>query len=151
MKIFNIIVLPVLLYGATAGALTKTEEKRLDAFEMGMLRSILGVRWDDFVRNADFKDMLGQPPVSLKLRKARMKWFGHVKRINEERQVKQVMQEEMQGRRPAGRPRTRWRDVLRRDLEETSLSLEEAAVEALDRDRWRRIVLASCDYNVAGS
>ena len=35
MKIFNAIILPVLLYGATAWALTRTEENRLDALEMG--------------------------------------------------------------------------------------------------------------------
>ena len=112
MKVFNAIVIPVLLYGATAWAPTRTEERRLDAFEMGMLRSILGVRWDDFVRNADIRDMLCQVPVSLKLRRARMKWFGHVERMGEERQVKRIMQAEMWGRRPRGRPRTRWKDVL---------------------------------------
>ena len=40
MKVFNAIVLPVLMYGATAWALTRTEEARLDAFEMGMLSVI---------------------------------------------------------------------------------------------------------------
>ena len=44
MKIFNAVVLPVLLYGATAWALTQTEERRLDAFEMRMLRNIIRVR-----------------------------------------------------------------------------------------------------------
>ena len=96
LKVFNAIVLPVLLYGATAWALTKTEERKLDAFEMGMVRNIVGVRWDEFVRNADIREMLSQPPVSLKLRKAMMKWFGHVDRTNEERQVKRIMQAEMQ-------------------------------------------------------
>ena len=73
MKIFNVVVLSVLLYGATSWALTRTEERRLDAFEMGMLRSIAGVRWDDFVRNDDIRARLEQPLVSLKLRSARMK------------------------------------------------------------------------------
>jgi hypothetical protein len=72
MKIFNAVVLPVLLYGATAWALTQAEEKKLDAFEMRMLRSILGVRWNDFERNVDIRDRLCQPPVAIKLRKARL-------------------------------------------------------------------------------
>ena len=71
--------------------------------------------------------------------------------MGEERQVKRIMRAEMQGGRPRGRPRTRWKDVLRRDLGESGLSLEEAAAEALDRDRWKEIVQASCDYNAAGS
>ena len=151
MKIFNAVVLPVLMYGATSWALTRTEERRLDAFEMGMLRSIVGVRWDDFVRNVDIRESLCQPPVSLKLRRARLKWFGHVERMGDERQVKKIMNAEMEGRRPVGRPRTRWRDVIQRDLESTGLRMEQATLEARDRDRWRNIVRASCDYNAAGS
>ena len=150
MKIFNAIVIPVLLYGASAWALTRTEENRLDSLEMGMLRSIAGVRWDDFVRNAEIRERLRQPPVSLKLRRARLKWFGHVERMGDERQVKRIMNATMEGRRPVGRPRTRWRDVLARDLDIVGLSVEEARLEARDRDQWRDIVLASCDCNAAG-
>ena len=50
MKIFNPVVLPVLLYGASTWVLTRTEEIRLDVFEMRTLRNITGVRWDHFVR-----------------------------------------------------------------------------------------------------
>ena len=151
MRIFNATVLPVLLYGATAWAMTRTEENRLNALEMGMLRSIVGIRWDDFVRNVHIRERLCQPPVSLKLRRARMRWFGHVERMGDERQVKRIMNAAMEGRRPVGRPRTRWKDVLQRDLDTSGLSIEEARLECLDRDRWRGVVLASCDYNAAGS
>ena len=72
MKIFNTVVLPVLPYGATAWALTRTEERRLDTFEMGMLRSIAGVRWDAFIRNKEIRERLCQTPVSMKLRRARL-------------------------------------------------------------------------------
>ena len=112
-----------------------------------MLRSIVGVGWDDFVRNAVIRERLCQPPVSLKLRRARMKWFGHVKRMGDERQVKKIMNATMEGRRPVGKPRTRWKGGLERDLESSGLSLEQAAVESRDRSQWRNIVLASCDYN----
>ena len=92
-----------------------------------------------------------QPPVSLKLRRARMKWFGHVQRMGDERQVKRIMNARMEGRRPVGRPRTRWKDVMGRDLERSGLNLEEATEECQDRDQWRSIVSASCSYDAAGS
>ena len=44
MKMFNAVVLPVLLYGGTKWTLTRTEEKRLDAFDMGLLRTAAGMR-----------------------------------------------------------------------------------------------------------
>ena len=49
--------------------------------------------------------------------------------MGEERQLKRVMNAEMEGRRPDGRPRTRWKDVLRRDLASSGLSLGEAATD----------------------
>ena len=96
-KIFNAVVLPVLLYGATVWTLTRTEERRLDAFEMGMLRSIAGVKWDDFVRIDDIRARLEQLPVSLKLRSAKMKWLGHGERMGEERQVKRIIKQRCRG------------------------------------------------------
>ena len=104
-----------------------------------------------FVRNVDIKERSRQPPVSLKLRRTRLKCFGHVQRMGEERQVKLIMNAEMEGRRPMGRPQTRWRDVIGRDLQSSGLSIEQAALKALERDRWRNVVRASCNYNAAGS
>ena len=62
-QIENTVVLPVLLYGATAWALTRTEMRRLDAFDMGMLRNITCVGWDEIVQNDDVRASLCQLPV----------------------------------------------------------------------------------------
>ena len=61
------------------------------------------------------------------------------------------MNDKMHGRRPVGRKRTSLKDVLRRDLKSSDLTLEKAVTEALDRDRWRMTVLAACVYNAARS
>ena len=79
-----------------------------------MLRSIVGVRYDDFLGNIDVRESLCQSPGSLKLKRARLKWFGHVERMGDERQVKKIMNAEMKRRRPVGRPRTRWKDVIKK-------------------------------------
>ena len=112
MKIFNAVVLPVLMYAATSWALTRMQERRLDVFEMDMSRNIVGVRWHEFVSNVDIRESLCQPPVSLKLRCARLKWFDHVERMGDERQVKKIVNAEMEGKIPVGRPRTRWKYVI---------------------------------------
>ena len=65
--------------------------------------------------------------------------------------MKRVMRAQMLGRRPRGRPRTRWQDVIKGDLETSGLSLEEAVAKAQNGDEWRQIVLASCDYIAAVS
>ena len=80
----------------------------------------------------------------LEAEKSQDEVFGQLERMGDEMQMKTVAQAEMQGRRPAGRLRNIWKDVLQRDLEGSGLSLEEPATEV-----W--IVEASCDYNAAGS
>ena len=71
--------------------MTRTKVGRLDVFEMGMLRSIVGVRWDNFERNVDIGYRLYPSHVSLKLKHARLKWCGHIERMGDERQMRWVM------------------------------------------------------------
>ena len=47
------------------------------------------------------------------------------------------MNVEMEGRRLVGTPRTRWKDVIRGDLESSGLTLEQAAEEARDGKTWK--------------
>jgi hypothetical protein len=48
----------------------------------------------------------------------RMRWAGHVARMGEERGVHRVLVGKPEGRRPLGRPRRRWEDNIKRDLQE---------------------------------
>ena len=48
----------------------------------------------------------------------RMRWAGHVARMGEERGVYRVLVGKPEGRRPLGRPRRRWEDNIRMDLQE---------------------------------
>ena len=93
--------------------------------------------------NIDKTEGLCRSPVFLKLRRVRLKWFGHVERMNEERQVKRMIDAEIEGRKPVGRPGTRWKVVIRRDWKSSDLSLEEPESEARDRDRWKNMVHAA--------
>jgi hypothetical protein len=47
-----------------------------------------------------------------------MRWAGHVARIGEERGVYRVLVGKPEGKRPLGRPRLRWEDNIRMDLQE---------------------------------
>ena len=47
-----------------------------------------------------------------------MKWAGHVARIEEERGVHRVLVGKLEGKRPLGRPRRRWEDNIKMDLQE---------------------------------
>ena len=48
----------------------------------------------------------------------RMRWVGHVARMGEERFLYRVLVGKMEGTRPLGRPRNRWMNNIRVDLQE---------------------------------
>jgi hypothetical protein len=48
----------------------------------------------------------------------RMRWAGHVARMGEDRGVHRVLVGKPEGKRPLGRPRRRWEDNIKMDLQE---------------------------------
>jgi len=55
---------------------------------------------------------------------------------------------ELEGRRPLGRPRRRWVDNIRMDLQEVGCGYMDWIGLALDRDRWRTLVSAVMNLRV---
>jgi len=55
----------------------------------------------------------------------RMRWAGHVARMGQERGVYRVLVEKPEGKRPLGRPRRRWEDNIKTDLQEVGGGCED--------------------------
>ena len=72
----------------------------------------------------------------------RVRWAGHVARMGEERVVYRVLVGKPEGRRPLGRPRRRWVDNIRMDLQEVGCGYMDWIGLAQDRDRWRTLLSA---------
>ena len=73
---------------------------------------------------------------------------GHVARMGEERGVYRVLVGKPEGRRPLGRPRHRWADNIRMDLQEVGGVYMDWIGLAQDRDRWRMLVSAVMNLRV---
>jgi hypothetical protein len=69
-----------------------------------------------------------------------MRWAGHVARIGEERGVYRVLVGKPEGNRPLGRPRHRWEDNIKVDLQEVGRGGMDWIGLAQDRERWRSLV-----------
>ena len=69
-----------------------------------------------------------------------MRWTGHVARIGEGRGVYRVLVGKAEGKRPLGRPRLRWEDNNKMDLQEVGCRGMDLIELAQDRDRWRALV-----------
>jgi hypothetical protein len=70
--------------------------------------------------------------------------------MGEGRNVYRVLVGKPEGRRPLGRPRRRWDDGIRMDLEEIGWEGVEWIHLAQDRDRWRAVVNAVMNLRVLG-
>ena len=55
--------------------------------------------------------------IESKLRRNRLRWFGHVKRRGEGSAIGRSMRMEVPGRRPMGRPKKSWRRCIEEDKE----------------------------------
>ena len=73
--------------------------------------------------------------VEAKIIESRMRWAGHVVRKGEERGVYRVLVRKPEGRRPLGRPRRRWADNIRMDLQKVGCMHMDWIGLAQDRDR----------------
>ena len=124
IKIYRLIILPVVLYGCETWSLTLLEERKLRVFENRVLRRIVGPRRDEVtgewrrLHNEEINDLYPSPNIVRVIKSRRMRWAGHVARMGEERGLYRVLVGKPEGRRPLGRPRRRWADNIRMDLQE---------------------------------
>ena len=86
IKIYRIIILPVVLYGCEAWSLTLREERKLRVFENMVLRRIFGPRRDEVtewrrLHNKELNDLYSSPNIVRVIKLRRMRWAGHVARM----------------------------------------------------------------------
>ena len=74
-----------------------------------------------------------------------MRWAGHVARMEEGRGVHKVLVEKREGKRPLGRPKRRWEDNIKIDLQEVGRDCGDWMELAQDRDSWRALVSTVMD------
>ena len=133
VKIYTTVIRPVLLYGAEVWTTRKKEEKLMETTEMRMLRRIKGVTLRDKQKSDEIRKELGVCNIIKKVKEARLRWFGHVERMEEDCPARRVIGEEVPGRRGKGRPKKRWMDCIKEDMEEIGVRREEAQ----QRNNWR--------------
>ena len=84
---------------------------------MRCLRRILGISWEDKVPNTEVLSRANLPTMFTLLRQRRLRWLGHVRRMDDGRIPKDLLYGELAaGKRKTGRPQLRFRDVCKRDI-----------------------------------
>jgi hypothetical protein len=92
-------------------------------FENRVLRRIFGPKRDEVIgewrklHNEELHALYSSPSIIRIIKARRMRWAGHVARMGENRNAYRLLVGNPEGRRPLGRPRRRWLDNIRMDLE----------------------------------
>jgi len=142
IKIYRTIILPVVLYGS----LTLREKRRLRVFENRVLRRVFGPKRDEVteewrkLHNEELSDRYSLPNIVQVVKSRRMRWAGHVACVGERRGVHRVLVGKPEGKRAMERPRRRWEDNIKMDLQEMGGACGDWMELAEDRDRWGELV-----------
>jgi len=129
----------------TGTLLTLREERRLRVFENRVLRRVFGPKRDEVtgewrkLHNEELSDLYSLPNIVRVVKSRRMRWAGHVARMGW-RGVYRVLVGKPEEKRPLGRPRRRWEDNIKMDLQEVGGGCGDWMELAQDRDRWRALV-----------
>ena len=139
IKIYKTIVLPIVLYGCETWFLTLREECRLRVFENRILRRIFGPKWDENgewrrLHNEELHSLYCSPNIVRVIKSRRLRWAGHVARMEEGRSAVKILTGKPIGKRPLGRPRRRREDEVRMDLKKMGVNPRNWVDSAQDRN-----------------
>ncbi|KAK3512409.1 hypothetical protein QTP70_009831 [Hemibagrus guttatus] len=112
-KVYRTVVRPAMLYGVETVSLRKRQESELEVVELKMLRFSLGVTRLDRIRNEYIRGTAHVGRLGDKIREARLRWFGHVQRMESEYIGRRMLDMELPGRRQRGRPKRRPKRIVR--------------------------------------
>ena len=115
--------------------------------ELGARRDEVTGEWRR-LHNEELNYLYSSPSIVRVIKWRRMRWAGHVARMGEERGPYRVLMGEPEEKRPLGRPRRRWVDNIRTDLQGVGYAYMDWIGLAQDRDRWRTLLSAVMNLRV---
>ena len=91
------------------------------------------------LHNEELNDLYSLPNIVRVVKSRRMRWAGYLARMGEDRGVHRVLVGKPEGKRPLGRPRRRWEDNIKMDLQKVVGGRGDWMELAKDRDAWRHL------------
>ena len=125
-----------MLYCSETWPLKKEDEDRIIRNDMCMVRWICGTRLSDRRPTKELLTKLGIPKCSDVIRQKRLRWYGHVQRMEDENWAKKCLDISVDGPASRGRPNKTWISVVNEDLKKKGLTKELCH----NRVAWRKAI-----------
>ena len=140
VMVYHAVVVSSLLYGSETWTLYRRQVRLLEKFHMNSLRKILDVTWRDRVSNVEVLRRTGCVSVENILHRNKLRWVGHVIRMDEDRLPKQLLYGELStGARSSGGQLKRYKDSTKKILKACNIPPENLEALAKDRQDWRTL------------
>ena len=146
LRIFEALIKSVFLYNCELWGTTKKLDDKIDIFQRRLLRRILKIRWtqtnNNWVSNEELYRRANQIPWSSIVAHRRLRFFGHVSRLNDDAPAKLALREALRyTKKPRGRPVTTLLGTLKSQLKGRNINnFGDAMNLAQDRNRWREVI-----------
>ena len=101
------------------------------------------------LHNAELHALYSSPNIIRNLKSRRLRWAGHVARMEQFRNADRVLVGKPESKRPLGRPRRRWEDNIKMYLREVGCDPRDQIALVEDRDQWRAYVRAVMNLRVS--
>ena len=135
------VIVPMALYGAEAWSMRSAEIMKVNVLEMKCSRCLVGVSGMDRVRNEEVRRRAGiERELASRADQRVLRWFGHVKRMDEYRMARRVLMAEVSEGLVRWRQRLGWMDGVKVALGNRGMTVEAALRCAKDRKAWRALV-----------
>jgi hypothetical protein len=124
----------------------------LNIFERKVYRGILGPVYDKekenwmLLTNTEIYAMVKNPTITEPIRVQRLRWFGHVQRMEENRIPKTVFSMKLEATSPRDRPRNRWQDEVSEDGR--IVGGEELQGKVYDREEWKKVLRTARNHRI---
>jgi hypothetical protein len=124
----------------------------MNIFERKVYRTILGTVYYNkkenwrILTNKEIYAIVKKPTVQKTITLHRLRWFGHVQRMEENRIPKTVLYMNLETTRPRGRPRNRWQDEAREDGR--IVGGEEWQEKVYNREEWMKLLKTATNHHI---
>ena len=88
------------------------------------------------------------PNIVRVIKSKRLRWVGHVARMEEDRSVFKILTGRSTGKRPLGRPRRKWKGNIRMNIKEIGINTRNWVDSAQERGYWIALINASLSIRV---
>ena len=139
--IYKTVVMTTLLYACETWTVYYRHTRKLNRFHINWLRILLSITWHDMIPDTEVLESAGLQSIHALLKKAQLRWAGHVVRISVERLPKRLLYgEQSEGRRSTGGQIKRYKNFIKSSQKAFQINNDFWENLTAERGTWRSLI-----------